>query len=181
MNSKKRSALFLDRDGVINVDYGYVFKPERFHFIDGIFELVEAANRLDYLVVVITNQAGIGRGFYTESDFQIVTDWMLNQFAKRGVHIDAVYFCPYHPEAVIEQYRKESNMRKPAPGMLLKAAVDLNIDLKTSIVVGDKDSDMQAGLAAGVQFLFQFNKENRFGIKIENLRDVFLYMNSARN
>lgn len=180
MNSTKRPALFLDRDGVINVDYGYVFKPECFHFIEGIFELVAAANRLDYLVVVITNQAGIGRGFYTESDFQIVTDWMLSQFVKRGVHIDAVYFCPHHPEAVIEQYRQESDMRKPAPGMLLKAAADLNIDLKTSIIVGDKDSDMQAGLAAGVQFLLQFNKENGVGVRIEHLRDVLLYMDSAK-
>lgn len=180
MNSTKRPALFLDRDGVINVDYGYVFKPERFHFIDGIFELVATANRLHYVVVVITNQAGIGRGYYTESDFHIVTDWMLSQFQKHGASIDAVYFCPHHPEAGIGQYRQESNMRKPAPGMLLKAAVDLNIDFKTSIMIGDKDSDMQAGQAADVQFLLQLNKESRVGIRIEHLRDALLYLDSTR-
>jgi D-glycero-D-manno-heptose 1,7-bisphosphate phosphatase len=179
LNSIKRSALFLDRDGVINVDYGYVFKPEDFHFIDGIFELVAAANRLHYLVVVITNQAGIGRGYYTESDFHNLTDWMLSQFAIRGARIDAVYFCPHHPEATIEKYRQESQMRKPAPGMLFKAANDLNIDFKTSIIVGDKDSDMQAGLAADVQVLLQFNKEKRIGKRIDHLRDILAYLDSA--
>lgn len=146
-------ALFLDRDGVINVDHGYVHKPEGFEFIDGIFELVTAAKGAGYLVVVITNQAGIGRGYYSETDFLVLTEWMQNQFVTRGGLIDAVYFCPFHPEHGIGKYRRESNCRKPAPGMLLQAKYDMQIDLAKSIFVGDKLSDMKAGRAAKVGLL----------------------------
>lgn len=146
----KRPALFLDRDGVINLDHGYVHTPEKFEFVDGIFEVVAAANRAGYLVVVVTNQAGIGRGYYSEAQFYVLTDWMKAKFADHGAQIDAVYFCPYHPENGIGKYRCESEFRKPAPGMLLQAQRELNIDLSSSIFVGDKASDMQAGKAAGV-------------------------------
>ena len=93
----KKKALFLDRDGVINVDYGYVHSPDNFEFIDGIFELVAAANQVGHLVVVVTNQAGIGRGYYNEEQFQFLTDWMKRKFVDHGCLIDGVYFCPYHP------------------------------------------------------------------------------------
>ena len=146
----KKPALFLDRDGVINLDHGYVHTPEKFEFVDGIFDVVAAANRVGYIVVVVTNQAGIGRGYYSEAQFYALTDWMKEKFAKHGAKIDAVYFCPYHPEHGIGKYRCESEFRKPAPGMLLQAQRELNIDLSSSIVVGDKASDMQAGRAAGV-------------------------------
>lgn len=146
----KKSALFLDRDGVINVDHGYVHTPENFEFVDGIFEVVATAKRVGFLVVVVTNQAGIGRGYYSETQFHALTDWMKARFAERGGQIDAVYFCPCHPEHGIGQYRRESEFRKPAPGMLLLAQRELDIDLSRSIFVGDKASDMQAGRAAGV-------------------------------
>jgi D-glycero-D-manno-heptose 1,7-bisphosphate phosphatase len=146
----KRPALFLDRDGVINIDYGYVHRDEDFQFIDGIFDLVNAANQSGYLVVVVTNQAGIGRGYYTEEDFFELTEWMCEQFALYDAKIDAVYFCPYHPEYGLGKYRRESKHRKPGPGMLLDAARDLNIDLTRSIIVGDKASDLEAGHRAGV-------------------------------
>ena len=93
-----RPALFLDRDGVINVNHGYVHKPDNFNFIEGIFELVRIANRAEYLVIVVTNQAGIGRDYYTEQDFLTLTDWMKDQFATHDGHIDDVYYCPYHPQ-----------------------------------------------------------------------------------
>ena len=93
----KKPALFLDRDGVINLDHGYVHTPEEFEFVDGIFEVVATANRAGYLVVVVTNQAGIGRGYYSETQFHALTDWMKASFAEHGGQIDAVYFCPYHP------------------------------------------------------------------------------------
>ena len=154
-----RPALFLDRDGVINVDYGYVHRPEEFDFIEGIFELVAAANRAGYLVVVVTNQAGIGRGYYSEAQFHALTDWMKTRFNEHGAIIDAVYFCPCHPEHGIGAYRRESAFRKPAPGMLLQAQRELDIDMAQSILIGDKPSDMAAGRAAGVGTLLHLNGE----------------------
>ena len=146
----KKPALFLDRDGVINVDHGYVHTPEEFEFVGGIFELVATANRAGYLVIVVTNQAGIARGYYSETQFHSLTDWMKARFAEHGGQINAVYFCPHHPEHGIGEFCRESEFRKPAPGMLLQAQRELNIDLSRSIFVGDKLSDMQAGRVAGV-------------------------------
>lgn len=145
-----RPALFLDRDGVINEDLPYVHRVEDFRFMDGIFALVQAAQQAGYLIVVVTNQAGIGRGFYTEDDFWTLTRWMVDQFAQQGCHIDGVYFCPTHPEHGLGEYRIESVFRKPGPGMLLRAAQELRIDLARSLLIGDKHSDIQAGMAAGV-------------------------------
>lgn len=150
----KRPALFLDRDGVINVDHAYVHTKETFEFVEGIFELVAAANSLGYLVVVVTNQAGIGRGFYTEAQFWELMLWMTDQFADRGASVDAIYFCPFHPEHGLGEYKKSSEFRKPGPGMLLQAAHEHDIDLAQSLILGDKISDMQAGEAAGVGHLF---------------------------
>lgn len=145
-----RPALFLDRDGVINVDHGYVYKFDAVEFVDGIFELVAAAKKAGYLVVVVTNQAGIGRGYYSEADFHALMNWMKAHFVEQGGQIDAVYFCPHHPEHGIGEYRRESDCRKPAPGMLFQASQDLNIDLAQSVMVGDKASDMEAARSAGV-------------------------------
>jgi D-glycero-D-manno-heptose 1,7-bisphosphate phosphatase len=145
-----KPALFLDRDGVINVEKNYVYRIEDFEFIDGIFELCKTAQDIGYAIVVITNQAGIGRGYYTEADFHRLNDWMVGRFLLRGIHIDGVYFCPYHPTGGIGEYRRESYDRKPNPGMLLKARNDLDIDLDRSIMVGDKPSDLQAAQKAGV-------------------------------
>ena len=145
-----RKALFLDRDGVINVERGYVHSREDFQFQDGIFELCRAARSLDYLVVVVTNQAGIARGYYTESQFLELTEWMINRFAEHEVHVARVYYCPYHPVHGLGVYKRESPDRKPLPGMLLRARTDLGLDLGSSILVGDRSSDIQAAEAAGV-------------------------------
>lgn len=155
----KRPALFLDRDGVINIDHGYVHTPDRFEFVDGIFDLITAANRGGYLVVIVTNQAGIGRGYYSEKQFHVLTDWMKNIFFAKGAHIDAVYFSPYHPTHGIGQYRRVTECRKPNPGMLLRAQSELNIDMNSSILVGDKVSDMEAGKEAGVSLNLLFNSD----------------------
>jgi len=148
-----KPALFLDRDGVINVDHAYVHRKEDFHFIDGIFELVAAAKQAGYLVVIVTNQAGIGRGYYSEEQFHHLMDWVKEQFAMRGGKIDGVYYCPYHRENGIGAYRKQSIQRKPRPGMLIDAQRDLDIDMEKSILVGDKSSDIHAGIAASVKTL----------------------------
>lgn len=145
-----KRALFLDRDGVINVDYGYVGRQEDFHFVDGIFDLCRAAKLHGYRLFVITNQAGIGRGYYSEQDFQRLTSWMCDVFRAEGTEIDKVYFCPDHPEHGIGEYRKESGFRKPNPGMILQAAREFELDLPGSILLGDKESDIAAGRAAGV-------------------------------
>lgn len=153
-------ALFLDRDGVINIDHGYVHRKEDVVFIEGIFSLTRAAKEKGYLVIVVTNQAGIGRGYYTENDFHTLMQWMQFEFQSRGARIDAVYHCPFHPAHGIGQYKRESIFRKPRPGMILKAAHDYEIDVAASILVGDSPKDIQAGTASGISNLFFFSKDN---------------------
>lgn len=156
----KRRALFLDRDGVINVNHGYVHTPENFDFIDGIFDVCRHAQHLGYLLIIVTNQAGIGRGFYTEDDFLRLTEWMKQQFRYQGININAVYFCPDHPEHGQGQYRRDSDCRKPKPGMILKAIEQFNIDPSTSVLIGDKESDITAGRAAKIETLMLLTNES---------------------
>jgi D-glycero-D-manno-heptose 1,7-bisphosphate phosphatase len=176
----RRPALFLDRDGVINVDHGYVWRIEEVEFVDGIFDLVGAAHRLGYLVVVVTNQAGIGRGFYSEADFNRLMDWIRTEFERRSGAIDAVYYCPYHPEHGIGAYRRDSDCRKPAPGMFLSAAKDLEIDLTRSVMVGDKPSDAEAARAAGVgtrlSLSVRGDEASALAIPIRHLRDAISHL-----
>jgi D-glycero-D-manno-heptose 1,7-bisphosphate phosphatase len=152
-----RKALFLDRDGVINVDHGYVCTPERTDFIGGIFELCRVAKAIGYLLVVITNQAGIGRGYYTEQQFLDYMKWMRAMFQQQGAPLDAVYHCPHHPTDGLGDYRRECDCRKPGPGMILRAQRELGLDLALSTLVGDKASDMAAGHAAGVGSCIMIN------------------------
>ena len=150
MIERLRPALLLDRDGVINVDKHYVHRIPDVEFVDGIFDLCHDAAEAGMSIVVVTNQAGIGRGLYTEDQFWALTDWMREQFSKRGVTIDAVCFCPHHPEHGIGAYRRECYDRKPNPGMILRARDDLALDLGQSVFIGDKNSDVEAARAAGV-------------------------------
>jgi D-glycero-D-manno-heptose 1,7-bisphosphate phosphatase len=146
-------ALFLDRDGIINVERDYVHKAADFTFVDGIFELCRAAERHGFLLVVITNQSGIARGLYTEEDFAAVTEWMIEKFASEGIAIAKVLYCPYHPEATIARYRCDHADRKPSPGMLLRARDELQLDLSASILIGDRLTDIEAGRRAGIRRL----------------------------
>jgi D-glycero-D-manno-heptose 1,7-bisphosphate phosphatase len=146
----RRSALFLDRDGVINVDRDYVCRQQDFEFIAGIFELCRYAKQLGYLIFVVTNQAGIGRGYYTEQDFLALTDWMCGTLQANGAVVDKVYYCPSHPEHGVGGFKVESPDRKPGPGLILRAAKEFDVDLGRSLLVGDKETDIQAGIAAGV-------------------------------
>jgi D-glycero-D-manno-heptose 1,7-bisphosphate phosphatase len=143
-------ALFLDRDGVINVNHGYVHTRESFDFIEGIFELACFAAAQRYLIIVVTNQAGIGRGFYTEEQFQLLNKWMSKKFMDVGAPISHVYFSPYHPTDGKGEYLKDDFSRKPNPGMLLEAQKDFSIDLSHSVLIGDSTSDIVAGNVAGV-------------------------------
>lgn len=142
--------MFLDRDGVINVDHGYVHDSEHFEFLDGIFEVACAARAGGYKLIVITNQSGIGRGYYTEPQFHQLTVWMCNKFLNAGSPIEKVYFSPFHPTAGLGAYKKDDVSRKPRPGMIHQAQREMNLNLGSSILIGDKASDIQAGIAAGV-------------------------------
>lgn len=145
-----RPALFLDRDGVINEDLGYVHRVADFRFREGIFDLCAIAQSRGLALVVVTNQAGIGRGFYTEAAFRDLTDWMLARFAERGIRFAGVEHCPDHPVAGLGDYRRENSRRKPGPGMILDASATHGLDPACSVMLGDRATDMQAALAAGV-------------------------------
>jgi D-glycero-D-manno-heptose 1,7-bisphosphate phosphatase len=149
-----RPALFLDRDGVINEEVDYLWTWDRCRFVEGIVPLLRTANELGYFVAVVTNQAGIGRGMYTEADFHALMDRMAEELGKSGVHFDAVYFSPFHPVHGLGEYKRDSDCRKPGAGMMLQAAQEHGLDLRKSVLVGDRCTDMQAGAAAGIGDLF---------------------------
>ena len=147
-----RKALFLDRDGVVNVEKDYLYKIEDFEFIEGIFDLCRHYASLGYLIFIVTNQSGIARGYYSEEQYNEVTRWMIKEFAKEGVEIAKVYHCPHHPSI-----SGACSCRKPQSGMLLQAQEEFKIDLKHSVIVGDKERDIEAGLLAGLQESYLFD------------------------
>ncbi|MEO6801813.1 MAG: HAD family hydrolase [Granulicella sp.] len=146
--------LFLDRDGVINEDTGFLSQSADVLFVPGIFSLCRTAQGLGYKLVVITNQSGIGRGYYTEAEFLSLMDWMRGEFQREGICLDAVYFCPYHPVHGIGDYRREHENRKPDSGMLLQAAREFDIALSQSVLVGDRCTDIAAANKAGLRQAF---------------------------
>lgn len=152
--TKPRPALFLDRDGVLNEDPGYVHLWEDFVWIPGAKDAIAAFNRAGWWVFVVTNQSGVGRGYYTEDDVLALHAKMADDLAKDGARIDAFYYCPQHPEADVERYRHpDPPGRKPNPGMLLQAMAEWPVDKARSIMVGDKDADVEAARRAGVRGL----------------------------
>ena len=169
----KNKALFLDRDGVINKDNGYTYRIEDFIFINGIFDLCKKAILRDYFIIVITNQSGISRELYTEKDFHIVTEYMLKEFEKKQIKISKVYYCPYHNEFPNPKYNHLKNYRKPNPGMIIDAEKEFDLSLKDSILVGDKLSDIQAGINSGIKnnFLFSNNHNEKENSQYKVVRD----------
>lgn len=134
-------AVFLDRDGTINVEKNYLYKIEDFEFLPGVVDALRELQRAGYMLIIVTNQSGIGRGYYTEEDFQCLNDWMISTLKQQGVIIADVYFCPHLPDAEVELYRKECSCRKPKLGMYQKAILDYNIQLSKSYAIGDKIRD----------------------------------------
>lgn len=145
-----RRALFLDRDGVLNVDHGYVFRPADFEVIDGVFDALRRAQERDYALIVVTNQSGIARGLFSSADYQRLEGHMRRIFSAEGVDFTAIYHCPHHPDGQVAEFACQCTCRKPQPGMILRAAQEHAIDLSRSIMVGDKESDAQAAGAAGI-------------------------------
>ncbi|TKI68165.1 D-glycero-beta-D-manno-heptose 1,7-bisphosphate 7-phosphatase [Sulfurimonas crateris] len=152
-----KKALFLDRDGVINIELNYLYKIEDFKFIDGIFELCRHYQNLGYLIIVVTNQSGIARNYYDKSDFEKLSTWMIEEFAKKSIKITKVYHCPHHPEI-----SGECSCRKPEPGMILEAQKEFDIDLKSSILVGDKERDIEAAIEAGICENYLFDEKKTY-------------------
>lgn len=165
-----RPALFLDRDGVLNEDPGYVHRWADFRWIAGAREAVLDFNQAGWLVFVITNQSGIGRGYYTEADLSALHAEMVADLARIGAHVDAIYYAPHHPEAEIDAYRHpDPPDRKPNPGMILRALAEWPVDLARSVMVGDKPSDMEAARRAGVRGLMFAGGDLRAFLRRANL------------
>lgn len=162
----KNKALFLDRDGVINEDHGYVSRIDDFVFCDGVFDALRGFIEAGYILVVITNQSGIGRGYYSQEDFKTLSKHMLKTLEQNGVKIAKIYHCPHAPEA-------KCDCRKPAPGMFLKARDELLIDMSQSLMIGDKQSDIDAAHKAGVLSAFLLDKSG-----LKSVKDV---LNKLRN
>ena len=141
-----KPALFLDRDGVVNKNYGYVYKKDEFAFHSEIFEICSIAQSANMPIVIVTNQSGIGRGYFSEADFLSLTDWMVAEFNRQGITINRVLYAPESPEK-----ESVSERRKPSPAMILEAAEEFDINLAESIFIGDKESDMLAAQRGGIK------------------------------
>ena len=146
-----KKAAFFDRDGIINVNHGYVHSIEKFEFMDGIVEVMLHVQSLGYDIVVVTNQSGIARGMYTEDEFMLLNKWMCEQLIEQGIVITQTYFCPHHPSVGDSIYTKDCECRKPKAGMLFQAAKDYDFKLERSIFIGDNRSDMESAIAAKIR------------------------------
>ncbi len=158
-----KKALFLDRDGIINVDHGYVYKITDFEFSNGIFDLVKLFTDAGYLIFVVTNQSGIGRGYYSEEDFITLSNWMIAEFKKKAIKIEKVYYCPHLP-------KDKCHCRKPETGMIEEALKTYNIDIENSWMIGDKQSDIDLAKNATIQ--------NSIYIGNKNITNATYYFNS---
>ena len=154
-----RNVLFLDRDGVINLDVGYLSDPAQLEFIPGAIEAMKEAQTRGYDIIVVTNQSGVARGYYTEEDVQALHAEMSRRLEAESVHILAYYYCPHHPEGTVEAYKKACDCRKPNPGMLTKAIEEWHVDVDGSFLVGDKPSDVEAAESIGMR-AYPFEEDN---------------------
>jgi D-glycero-D-manno-heptose 1,7-bisphosphate phosphatase len=161
--------VFFDRDGVLNYDFGYVHTIDNFRWIEGARESILACNEAGYLVFVVTNQSGIAKGVYTESAMRALHAYMQEDLREMGAHVDAIAFCPHHPEGLVPELRRACSCRKPEPGMILRLCREWPIDRAASFLIGDKPSDMQAAEAAGIAG-YLFSGGNLLDVLLPRLR-----------
>lgn len=179
MRTRLRAAVFLDRDGTINVEVGYLCRPEEFRLIDGSAEAIRRLNEAGFLVVVVSNQSGVARGYFDEAAVAGVNETMMRQLAQLGARLDAVYYCPHHPEGAVEQYRRECDCRKPGSGMVRRAEKDLGIDVTRSYVVGDHQGDILLAKNVGARSILvvtghgaeELDKLKALGVKPDWIAD----------
>lgn len=173
----KNKAIFLDRDGTINIDKNYLYKLEEFEFIPKVIDGLKILSELGYIFIIVTNQAGIGRGYYTEEDLEKLNDFMIKEFLKNGIEIKKCYFCPHHLENGIGKYKVDCDCRKPKPRMLLNGIEEFNVDPALSYMIGDKLSDAYAGINASIKsVLVETGKKITEEIKKECLKnDIKIY------
>ena len=171
-------ALFLDRDGIINEDSAYVYQPQEFIFVEGIFGLCRYFVKQGYRLFIITNQAGIGRGFYSEADFEQLMVWVNEEFYKRNIVIEKSYYCPHHPTAGIGNYKINCDCRKPEAGMLLAAAKEFNLDLNESLLIGDKTSDIEAGKRAGLKKTYLIKSRYQAYYDFSSVKQMYDYLDA---
>lgn len=155
-------AAFLDRDGVVNIDRGYVYKTTDFEFTNGIFDLCRLLLDRQYKLIIISNQSGIARGYYTTNQLEELTGWMRDRFEDQGILVSKFYFCPHHPTKGIGRYKRECDCRKPKPGMILNARKELRLNLAESLLVGNQLSDIEAGTKAGVGSNYLIGSRDKF-------------------
>lgn len=168
--SLSNKAVFLDRDGTINVDKNYLYKIEDFVFLPGVLDALKKLQDAGYKLFVMTNQSGIARGFYSEDDYQKLTDWMLSELKKVGVVLSGVYYCPHLPDASVLKYKVDCECRKPKLGMFNKAVNDFHLDLNASFAVGDKERDLAICKSAQTKGILLYSgqtlhEENIYKIK----------------
>jgi len=169
MTTPARPAVFFDRDGVLNRDAGYLFEASKFEWIEGAREAVRLVNEAGYFAFVVTNQSGVARGFYQESDVEALHRWIAGELAKAGAHIDAFEYCPDHPEGIVERYRRDSDRRKPGPGMITDLMKRFPVATEKSFLIGDQQRDLEAARAAGIRGLL-FREGNLASFVREALR-----------
>ena len=175
MSAPKQKAIFLDRDGTINVEKDYVYRIDDFEYLPGAVDSLRILQDEGYLLIIITNQSGIARGYYSKSDFEKLNDWMLEDLRMQGVHIDAVYYCPHHPAAAVEKYRIDCSCRKPKLGLFEQAIKEHNLDLGKSFAIGDKIRDCSICLSTACHgFLIAENEKEEVieGVKNGEYRNV---------
>ena len=148
-----RGAVIFDRDGVLNEEVGYAHRPDQIRWVEGAIEAVRRVNDLGLFAFVATNQGGIAHGYYTEEHVAALHNWMTEQLAGHGARIDAFVYSPYHPEGVVEAYRRDTECRKPKPGMILELLSRFPVDRSRTVMIGDRRSDVEAAEAAGIEGL----------------------------
>jgi D-glycero-D-manno-heptose 1,7-bisphosphate phosphatase len=177
-----RPAVFLDRDGTVNVEVHYLSQPHQLELLPTVSETISTLNSLGIAVVVVTNQAGIARGYFPEHRLLAVHEHLQRMLVEQNAWLDGIYYCPHHPTAGLGNYRVVCDCRKPMPGMLTRAAEELGLDLSRSLMIGDRESDLQAGANAGCQTALVrtgYGEETSAAINLKSLRGLGIYQNVA--